>query len=733
MKRVKKILKLAAQATVAVAVITSLSSCTLERPVGRSKVDIVVPDLSGASALGRLAKLDRLDSRSEHSHRRQNRQTLSADSPSSDSVFLPIYELTQVSDFTCLGLHISGSDIESENSLIPEPAQCGGEELPSMHTPGRLLGLLPVTGGSLAVDLPTGSVVDVQLFGMVTSDGTCPSVSQLMGNLETLVSASHGDAEALEEIGSPEFQWSDQPFELASSRVTLNQDQELLLDPSFSADELKPVFCDGSETLAPQLALSAAFVAGQFVELSGLSSNLSLLSADSPIEVWIELSIPQHPIGFDPSSDITLTGASFTSAPERRGPGDYWITLEISDLANFEAFIPAGSFQDPYGRFNDASSTSIGDSIRQALEDANFPGAGGEIGSGGAGSPLSVSVSLFNEVDRNISVEDSNSNGTFDRRSDTSGSIRFIVTFSKSLSSSPTVTELNPVCTFCSVNSVSEVSGSNLTQFEITIEGTGFSQSALMSLQIPGGSLSTATGGSAPEFFSTSNTESIHATVTNPVSGPILPTLSFSAGNPTTITSGTSLPAMGLCSNYGLPIKIELQDAYGSPMGTRITTCSTTGSWSDGVTFEGPTVSASGMIYQFAIYPAATLDSSGSALSWATATTSSTAFYNPNPPAILSATPGDGQVWSIAGALLETSRSPSPAINKEPFNGRFQEAQAEAKDAMKLHREFLAQPWTCQAAEFSRKASLQSASLCQAGRRLPSQLTEFSTTAHLLS
>jgi len=63
MKRVKKILELAAQATVAVAVITSLSSCTLERPVGRSKVGIVVPDLTGMGANGILSKLDRADSK----------------------------------------------------------------------------------------------------------------------------------------------------------------------------------------------------------------------------------------------------------------------------------------------------------------------------------------------------------------------------------------------------------------------------------------------------------------------------------------------------------------------------------------------------------------------------------------------------------------------------------------------------------------------------------------------
>jgi hypothetical protein len=291
-------------------------------------VEVVVPDLSGGKGGALLARQEAAGTRRTALRRDQkNRRKANSDISLEwgGGGFFPLVDPESIDSFTCLGVHVSGADISSDFSDIPEPSECGSSVPSSVKSPGKILGLIPVTGGALSMDVPMGAEVNVQLFGMVSSDGTCPSASRVISDVVALKSILRGEISEEDLAGIESLRLYDLPIELASSSVTISSDSQIRLTPNLEVGNLKPVFCDGTTAVRPRLQLLDLMENGNsvFSSVSASRSALSLSSSGTILEASLILEFDQHLQGFSLADSLELVGASMQGQVTQLGPGSF--------------------------------------------------------------------------------------------------------------------------------------------------------------------------------------------------------------------------------------------------------------------------------------------------------------------------------------------------------------------------------------------------------------------------
>jgi hypothetical protein len=161
------------------------------------------------------------------------------------------------SEFDCLGIQVSGDGIVNSSSAIPADRACSDSSV-ALSAHGLLGGLISTrTGGSISLSVPIGADRTVQLFGLMTADGTCPSAALLFASLEVREGgASHFNGAGSSALG-------DWPVVLASSTVDIITDESLHLTPEFLRSAPTPLFCDGtSSSPGYSLVVDSAILGG---------------------------------------------------------------------------------------------------------------------------------------------------------------------------------------------------------------------------------------------------------------------------------------------------------------------------------------------------------------------------------------------------------------------------------------------------------------------------------------
>jgi hypothetical protein len=193
------------QCFVAISLVSIGTSCSLQRQTESVKIKVSVP---GASSSRRASQRDahrstpaRVDattplllsftdgliksparrSRTQHdreaSWRSPSSQSGHSKAQRSDASTYALYP-ESLDDFDCFALNILGSGIPTD-SRLPKQFQgsCGYPgELPL----GTYLGMVPMDGGEIEVNIPSGAKRTIQVQAFRSKDGTCPSLDQLL-------------------------------------------------------------------------------------------------------------------------------------------------------------------------------------------------------------------------------------------------------------------------------------------------------------------------------------------------------------------------------------------------------------------------------------------------------------------------------------------------------------------------------------------------------------------------
>jgi hypothetical protein len=173
----------------------SLSSCTQKKTEETTTVRIEVPDLSAT-------KLKAPSSRN----------TQRADPPA------------EFSGFQCIGLNVSASDIKVTPSAL-ETASFGSCVLEGMPKMGVVAGLVPITGGAIEVQVPSGPRRIIQVFALQTTLGRCPSMLEIADK-----------SVSLDNIESP--------YEVGRTTADLQGDTNVTVQVTYAQATAKKVFCD---------------------------------------------------------------------------------------------------------------------------------------------------------------------------------------------------------------------------------------------------------------------------------------------------------------------------------------------------------------------------------------------------------------------------------------------------------------------------------------------------------
>ena len=159
---------------------------------------------------------------------------------------------TAVSSFSCFALMVTGSGIEPNQALLnqcnsgnsgmtnstptstssptptPMPGYSPGANMPS--EPGILSGFVPITGGSMDVQVPEGPARLVQLIGVQSAlNPTCPAISDLLSSTVPMQGNSLGD-----------------PVELGRATVDVFQDATVDIKAAFNPASPQVVFNCGN-------------------------------------------------------------------------------------------------------------------------------------------------------------------------------------------------------------------------------------------------------------------------------------------------------------------------------------------------------------------------------------------------------------------------------------------------------------------------------------------------------
>ena len=251
-----------------------------------------------------------------------------ATDPLSDTDWLNLP--SEWSEFDCLGLHVSGDRIDTQfNSALPDPSTCsdGSAELAA---PGLLGGLLATQeGGSISLSVPMGTNRKVQLFGLNTSDGSCPDITELFSGLEVRTGG------ATHFRGNPSSTGADWPVLLAETQIDLFEDTTVRLTPHFFRENPTPVFCDGTQkSVQNELVLTALSIEGELPETYLTSSHPDpdltddfLVSYDFTARLYLDRRIPQ---------DLTDINFALSDASIAAGCSIHFITITPVDGYTYE-------------------------------------------------------------------------------------------------------------------------------------------------------------------------------------------------------------------------------------------------------------------------------------------------------------------------------------------------------------------------------------------------------------
>jgi large repetitive protein len=123
-----------------------------------------------------------------------------------------------LSDFTCYGVTISAPDIAPDLRL--------GCSVPS-DNPGIMVGFIAANAANATVDVvvPTGVGRVIQIFGTVSTDGTCPDVQPLLNSTDP-----------------NRFNNFSSPYLLASTTTDVTQDMSVTLTTNYNAATAQQIF-----------------------------------------------------------------------------------------------------------------------------------------------------------------------------------------------------------------------------------------------------------------------------------------------------------------------------------------------------------------------------------------------------------------------------------------------------------------------------------------------------------
>jgi|GEM_PF-3026782 len=627
-------------------------------------MQIVVPDLSAGRGAALAERQEVAATRREalrRGHQARSSSASEGDFAWNGGLFVPMVDPDSVDVFSCLGVHITGADISVDYPELPVPSDCGSSVPSSVKSPGKILGLVPVTGGTLSLDVPMGAEVTVQLFGLVSSDGTCTSVSRTVSDISLVHEILSGAASGVDLSGLQALRVYDLPLELASSSVTMTSDSQLRLTPRLEAGNLRPVFCDGAAALQPRLSLLDVTQNGISVTAnpSSARSALSSSGASGSYEVSVLLEFDQHVQDFSLPQSLQIAGGSLLGDGFELAPGGYWLDIEVSDLDRFEVVLPAGKVRDLYGRVSLLAQGDIGTQVRARVASADS-GGGGSSAVGGGSTPLATTVSIVGST-RTIQISSNDADPEFEIRDDTSGPIQFQVDFNKVTTWSGT--GIN--CTRCSVVSTAVDPLSGGSRYLVTVEPSAGLQSGRVELSLASGTAITADGiesyaAIAGDYFYVKSSVS-------PV-----PSVNFASGVPSNITSGTGVGSSGTCSTVGMPIQVDLV-IPGTPevlidSDTVECTGGLTGTWSATLSFGSYPIPAWGTNFQIKAYPVTDIDLAETS-TYGSASASSIATIDLTVPSAPGVSPASGGILSASNANITVTCNETTTLHWRVLGG----------------------------------------------------------------
>ncbi len=350
----------------AATLVLAMSGCSLGRTPGASRVEVVVPDLSGTnnislwsnfsdwlySPTGAKGSLDRQGLRSPALGTQPGLESWDG------GIFVPLANPTQISDFDCLGIHVTGQELAADAAMISSPGVCSTTPPVSLLNPGKILGLLPITGGNVSLELPVWASVQLQLFGLNTSDGACPEQSEFLKDLSRF--ATHLETQDTS-TGAPDISGMrlyGLPFEVASSRLTITEDTTLRLSPALEPGALRPVFCDGTTALRARFSFSSLSLGSSEFSLSDTLPDLSRGFEGMDLRVTLLTDFQQHIQRYSESSPLTIQGGTLVSEPTEIAPGVLEWHLTVNDLDSFSVGLQESAAIDVYGRTSSASDSA---------------------------------------------------------------------------------------------------------------------------------------------------------------------------------------------------------------------------------------------------------------------------------------------------------------------------------------------------------------------------------------
>lgn len=206
----------------------ALGACSLSNRGSTSSLKIDVPALGSKKIAARVSP----SSGQKRSGRKTfSRAFLRASSivPSDEPVTFDLPE--NVDEFSCLGINVMARDIAPASDVD----QCSMSQDPSPYIGKYAEALIPITGGSIEIELAQGSGRFIQLFGVQTSTGECPSLADAF---------DHHDELGIQ-FGTP--------FELARTTVDVFSDSTVSLKAEWDASSPRVSFCvgGGSELSTP--------------------------------------------------------------------------------------------------------------------------------------------------------------------------------------------------------------------------------------------------------------------------------------------------------------------------------------------------------------------------------------------------------------------------------------------------------------------------------------------------
>jgi hypothetical protein len=100
---------------------------------------------------------------------------------------------------------------------------------------------ISLSGGSVELDVPIGADRTIQVLGVISSTGECPS------SLRELVSAMNPSLaeQVISSVTGAELLEAEVPVILASTTLTITAEESVTLRPSFAPSAAQPLFCDG--------------------------------------------------------------------------------------------------------------------------------------------------------------------------------------------------------------------------------------------------------------------------------------------------------------------------------------------------------------------------------------------------------------------------------------------------------------------------------------------------------